>query len=261
MTANTTGTLTGEDLYAIFTEMYTRASELDWWDEDTAEFTVTKAVATAWVTWLNKLEDRSTYNCECYDINGVLKKNSFKTTDKLSVMGIPITVHPELDKIIKALNLGRPYRIILTYKDNLIAGTSEVSQFPKFEAWYEKKDNMIYLRGGAALAAAVVTDEYLYYGAESATTVGIDFFSISPEADSTTVSTTSTFVKNVLPAAATQTVTWSVTKPDGTAQAGLTISGGVVTVGGSVPVGNYIVKAVSTADATQSDTATLTITA
>lgn len=259
--ANTTGTMTGEELYALFQTMYNAASATDWFDDETTEFKVTKKVATVWVTWLNNLEDYSQYNCECVSVDGVTKKNSFRVTDNLYVMGIPIKVYPELDGVIRALNLGRPYRILLTYRDNILVGTSEASQFPKFEAWYERKDNMIYLRGGAAIAAALVTDEYVYAGAEAASVVPVEFVSVSPQTATASQGGTSTFTKVVQPSTAPQGVTWTVTKLDGTAQAGLAVNGsGVVTIGGSVPVGTYLVKATSVGDTSYHDNATLTVT-
>lgn len=240
--ANTDGTsLTGQELYDILSNAYNRATlETDWYDDTTAQFIMTKAMASVLVTWLNSLKDTSMYNCECLDADSVTKKRSFSINDKLFVFGIPITVRPELDGVIRQLGLGYPYRALLTSKDNILVGTGEVSKMSQFDVWYERKDNMIYMRGGANIGVSVATDEYIYIGAETASPLPPTSVSLTPATANLEQGDTLQLTATISPAEAPDTVTYEVLP----AGQGVTVNGtGLVTATGSATLGAYTVWA------------------
>lgn len=165
---NATGNLTGEQLYAYFTEAYQIASISPWWNPATAQIEMTQAMASVLVAWLNTLGDRSLYNCECYSPDGLTSQRTFSIDGQLKIFGITVHVHREFDGIIQTFALGNPYRAILTSSTNILIGTSELDQLPAFDVWYSKDDDQIYIKGGANVGASLVTNEYVYLGAETA---------------------------------------------------------------------------------------------
>lgn len=166
---NTAGTgLTGPALYAYLTEAYEYASLQPWWNPATARMKMTQAMASVLVSWLNSLGDRSMYNCECYSPDGITSQRTFSVDGQLRIFGINVHVHREFDGIINAFNLGDPYRAILTNDSNILIGTSELDQLPAFDIWYSKDDDQIYIKGGANVGASLVTNQYVYIGAETA---------------------------------------------------------------------------------------------
>lgn len=166
ITQNTSGTLTGENVYNYLLEAYNYAVLQPWFDPSRLKFDMTAAMASVFVGWLNSLGDKSMYNCECYDAQGITSQRSFSIDGQLKVFGIPIEVHREFDGVINALSLGNPYRAILTTRDNILIGTSETDQLPAFDVWYSKDDDQIYIKGGAHIGVSLVTDDYVYLGAE-----------------------------------------------------------------------------------------------
>lgn len=165
---NATGNLTGQELYDYLTEAYQIASVAPWWNPLTAKFEMTQAMASVLVAWLNTISDKSLYNCECYSPDGITSQRTFSIDGQLRVFGIPVEIHREFDGIIQTFNLGNPYRAILTSSTNILIGTSELDQLPAFDIWYSKDDDQIYIKGGANVGAALVTNEYVYIGAETA---------------------------------------------------------------------------------------------
>jgi hypothetical protein len=166
ITQNATNDLTGEQVYAYLTDAYTQASILPWWDS-TVRIEMTQAMAAVYVAWLNSLGDKSPYQCECYAADGITAMRNYSVDANLRFAGIPIHVHREFDGVINALTLGRPYRALITSSNNIIIGTSELDQLPAFDIWYSKDDDMIYIKGGAQLGASLVTNDYIYLGAEN----------------------------------------------------------------------------------------------
>lgn len=173
ITQNNSGTagapvaLTGEAVYEYLLQAYNVAVLQPWFNQATARFEMTAAMASALVGWLNGLGDRNGINCECYSADGITAMRSFNIDSDLRIFGIPIHVHRELDGVISALNLGFPYRAILTADTNIMIGTSELDQLPAFDIWYSKDDDQIYIKGGANIGASLVTNEYVYLGAEA----------------------------------------------------------------------------------------------
>ncbi len=166
---NVAGTgLTGEALYAYLTEAYQYASIQPWWNPSTARFEMTQAMASVLVSWLNSLGDRNGINCECFSPDGLTAQRTFSIDGQLKIFGVTVHVHREFDGIISTFALGNPYRAILTNEGNILIGTSELDQLPAFDIWYSKDNDQIYIKGGANVGAALVTNEYVYIGAETA---------------------------------------------------------------------------------------------
>lgn len=160
--------LTGEALYAYLTEAYQYAILQPWWNPAAARIEMTQAMAGVFVGWLNSLGDKSGINCECFSADGVTAMRTFSIDGMLKVFGIQIHVHREFDGVINAFSLGNPYRALLTNTGNILVGTSEMDQLPMFKIWYSEDDDKIYIKGGANVGAALVTNEYVYIGAETA---------------------------------------------------------------------------------------------
>lgn len=159
---NTAGTLTGEAVLAYLDEAYQTASVKPWFDASTARFEMTQAMAAILVAYLNSLGDKSPYSCECYSADGLTSQRTYSTEGQLRIYGIPVNIHREFDGVITQLGLGDPYRALLTSGTNILIGTSEVDQLPAFDLWYSQDDDMIYIKGGANIGAALVTNEYVY---------------------------------------------------------------------------------------------------
>lgn len=169
ITENTAGTgLTGPGVYAYLEQAYLAASVAPWFDPATMRFEMTAAMAAVWVAWLNSLGDRSGYNCECYSADGLIAQRSFTMDGQLRAFGVPVYVRREFDGVINQLNLGNPYRALLTTNENILIGTSELDQLPAFSIHYSQDDDVIYIKGGAQIGASLVTDDYVYIGAEVA---------------------------------------------------------------------------------------------
>jgi len=168
VTENAAGTgLTGAQLYAYLDQAYQVASIAPWFDPSTARFEMTQAMASVLVSWLNSMGDRSLYNCECYSPDGLTAQRSFSVSNMITIFGIPVHIHKEFDGVISALSLGNPYRALLTAGSNMLIGTSELDQLPDFRVWHSQDDNQVYIEGGANIGAALVTNEYVYIGAET----------------------------------------------------------------------------------------------
>jgi len=166
---NIVGTgLTGDALYAYLKEAYEHAAIQPWWNPTTARIEMTQAMASVLVAWLNGMSDKSAYNCDCYSADGLVAQRTFSVDLQLRIFGIEIHVHREFDGVISTFSLGNPYRALLTSTGNILLGTSELDQLPNFDIWYSKDNGQIYIQGGANVGAALVTNEYVYIGAETA---------------------------------------------------------------------------------------------
>src|SRR6478736_2502079 len=169
VTENSLGSgLTGAALYDYLTEAYEYASVQPWWNPATARFEMTQAMAAVLVSWLNSLGDKSLYNCECFSPDGVTAQRTFSINGQLRVFGVPVHIHREFDGVINAFALGNPYRAILTNESNILIGTTELDRLPAFDIWYSKDDDQIYIKGGANVGAALVTNQYVYMCVETA---------------------------------------------------------------------------------------------
>lgn len=169
VTENTAGTgLTGVALYAYLTEAYEYASLQPWWNPATVRIEMTQAMASVLVSWLNGMGDRTGINCECFSADGLTAQRTFSVDMMLKIFGIPVHVHREFDGVINAFSLGNPYRALLTTDTNILIGTTELDQLPAFDIWYSKDDDQIYIKGGANVGSALVTNQYVYIGAETA---------------------------------------------------------------------------------------------
>lgn len=166
---NVAGTgLTGQALYDYLTEAYLYASVQPWWNPSTARIEMTQAMASVLVAWLNSMGDRTGINCECFSPDGLTAMRTYSIDGMLKIFGIEVHVHREFDAIINTFTLGNPYRALLTNTGNILIGTTELDQLPAFKIWYSEDDDNIYIKGGANVGAALVTNEYVYIGAEAA---------------------------------------------------------------------------------------------
>lgn len=162
--------MTGQQVYELLEDMYLRASEKAWFDESILEFKIPLFMANALITMLNQAGDLSQYNCDCINPDTIVGRRRF-TVDGLRMFGLPVSVHKEWDGVINGtaeLNGGgganarvNPNRALLTYKSNLLIGTSETQALSYFDIFYDKKDNKIYMDGGSYIGAAIPTDEYI----------------------------------------------------------------------------------------------------
>lgn len=165
---NAAGTgLTGPELYAYLQEAYNVASLEAWWDPATVRFEMTQKMAAVLVAWLNSITDKSAYQCECFSPDGLTAQRTFSIQNNISIFGIPVHIHREFDGVINALNLGNPYRAILTTNSNIVIGTTVQDQLPAFDIWYSKDDGLIYIKGGTQVGGALLTNQYVYLGSET----------------------------------------------------------------------------------------------
>lgn len=160
----------GEDVYDYLIAMYDLAAEYPWFDDSRLEYRVTRSMGVKLVTWLNKLGKKAPMNCDCYDADAVTRRNVF-SLNGLTINGIPVLVHSEFDDIINystELNGGggaaarvNPHRAILTFRENLLIGTSQRAALESFDIWYSKDDKKVYLEGSAYMGSAIPLDEYV----------------------------------------------------------------------------------------------------
>lgn len=182
ITENSGGTfaaqkMTGEEVYNLLISMYDQAASEVWFDPARLEYRITRQMAASLVSFLNGLTDRSPYNCECLVAGQITSARTFML-EGLRVNGIPVLVHQEWDGVINGtseLNGGGgtnprvdPNRAFLTYRDNLLIGTSNTESLEYFDIFYDKLTNKIYLDGGAYIGAGIpLIDEYIVAGVAS----------------------------------------------------------------------------------------------
>lgn len=163
--------MTGEEVYNTLEAMYEAAFAQPWFDPTQVEFRITRAMAGALVTWLNSKNDLSLYNCECTDVNKLTGARAFNFGN-IRMFGIPVMVHNEWDQIIYKSaefdpNGGTdprvdPNRALLTYRSNLLVGTSETSALNHFDIWYSRDDKKVYMEGNSYIGAGIpLIGEYI----------------------------------------------------------------------------------------------------
>ena len=157
----TAGELTGEQVYNYLSQMYTTASNDDWFNESTAQFIVSRKMAKTLVTWLNSLSDKSMYNCDCIDPSKVVSSRVFGI-DNLSIFGIPVVSHKESDEAGKVVSVTPDYRALLINKDNVLVGVNTTEHLDQFDIFYDKKDRKIYVDLAIQIGTAIPLDEYVY---------------------------------------------------------------------------------------------------
>lgn len=165
-------TITGEQVYNYLQAMYDKATEGAWFDPSLVEYRVTRSMALKLVAWLNREGKKAPMNCECIDPTSAVARNTFMI-EGLQINGIPVMTHNEWDKIInfsRELNGNNvagaarvnPHRAVLTYRENLLIGTSETDALNSFDIWHSKDDNKVYLKGSSYVGGGVpLTDEYI----------------------------------------------------------------------------------------------------
>lgn len=160
---------TGEDIYNALEIAYNDYMLSDW-SAQKVVWKMTRTMAAGIVRWLNGLKDRSAYNCECFSADGITAMRTFTLEGTLTLFGIPVHIESDLDGVIKDLTLTHPYRALLTPESNLQIGTQKTEDIKRFDIWYDKKNRNVYMDGEIYLGAAMPLDEYVYVGAETAST-------------------------------------------------------------------------------------------
>ena len=161
----------GLRVYEILTEVYNKYAEQPWFGATDLEFKMTRLTASTLVAYLNSL--KSTECCEGFArVNPDGMAASAYTIDNLTFNGIKIKVMQDWDNVINtvpALNGGggnaarvNPHRILLTYTDNLLIGTTSQEALNTFKIWYSEDDDKVYLKGGSYIGAGIpMRDEYI----------------------------------------------------------------------------------------------------
>jgi hypothetical protein len=76
--------------------------------------------------------------------------------------GVPIVEREEWDEHIEAdFGSVRPHRILFTIPRNLVVGTDGISDDTKIESWYEKKDQLRYVRVEYKAGTQYVHEDYI----------------------------------------------------------------------------------------------------
>jgi hypothetical protein len=163
--------MSGKRVYEILTEMYTKYAEQPWFGAAGLEFKMTKLTASSFVAYLNTLKNTDCcHGVDRVNVDGMM--STAYTLNNISFNGIPITVRQEWDGVINSskvfsLNQGnnarvQPHRILLTYKENLVIGTTEIKSLNDFSIWHSKDDKKIYMEGGSYIGASIIMrDEYI----------------------------------------------------------------------------------------------------
>jgi hypothetical protein len=160
---------TGQEMYAVMEEAYNYFMESDWSDKEGVVWKMTRKMASLWVRFLNGLKDKSDYNCECFSADGLTAMRTYTLDGNLVILGIPVEIERDLDGVIKQLDLDRPYRALLTYRNNMPIATEQEANLNEFDIWYNKDTKKVVIEAEALIGSALPTDEYVYIGAESAT--------------------------------------------------------------------------------------------
>tara|TARA_R110000796_G_scaffold120506_1_gene234640 strand:+ start:14628 stop:15731 length:1104 start_codon:yes stop_codon:yes gene_type:complete len=164
-------TLGGEDVYNYLVAMYDLAATQPWFDDSIMEYRLTRTMSTKLVSWLNAQGDKAPMNCACIDAASAVLTRAYRV-EGLTLNGIPVLTHNEFDDIINystELNGGggvaarvNPHRAILTYRENILIGTSETAALNSFDIWHSKDDKKVYIEGSSYVGGGVpLVDEYV----------------------------------------------------------------------------------------------------
>lgn len=164
--------LSGAEVYEVLQKMYEKYYTDATFSNQPVEFRMTFANAKQLALYFNGLKDKSCCNgLQILDPENVAGKPKFQW-DRMTFHDIPIKVMSVWDEIInytselnegfvggKMVNLnGRrvnPNRILLTYKDNLLIGTSETENLSFFDIWHSQDQDKIFLKGGSYFGAGI----------------------------------------------------------------------------------------------------------
>lgn len=159
---------TGEEAYAALEQAYADYMTADWSDRQNVVWKMTRKMASLIVRWMNGLKDKSMYNCECFSPDGITALRTYTLEGALSIFGIPVEIERDLDGVISQMGMDRPYRALLTYRNNMLIGTQEEENLSEFDIWYNKDTKEVIIEGEALIGSMLPTDEYIYIGAENA---------------------------------------------------------------------------------------------
>ena len=160
---------TGQEIYAALEEAYANFMDSDWSDREGVVWKMTKKMASLWVRFLNGLKDKSEYNCECFSADGLTAMRTYTLAGNLTILGIPVEIERDLDGVISQLSLDRPYRALLSYRNNMPIATQLEENLNEFDIWYNKDTKKVVIEAEALIGASLPTDDYVYIGAEVGT--------------------------------------------------------------------------------------------
>lgn len=158
---------TGQEMYASMEEAYAYFMESDWSDKEGVRWKMTRKMAALWVRFMNGLKDKSDYNCECFSADGLTAMRTYTLDGNITILGIPVEVERDLDGVISQLDLDRPYRALLTYRNNMPIATQLDDNLNEFDIWYNKDTKKVVIEAEALIGSSLPTDEYVYIGAEA----------------------------------------------------------------------------------------------
>lgn len=165
--------LTGAQVVGILKKMYDQYADAAWYGTPNVRFEMTSLTAQKLVAYMNDLSITDPNCCNGVvrtSIDGVL--SSAYTDANLSFLGIPIVVRREWDGVINSakvypLNQGanarvKPFRIVLTSRDNLVIGCSNTDQISRFKTWFSQDQNKVFIQGGSEIGAHIpLVDEFI----------------------------------------------------------------------------------------------------
>jgi hypothetical protein len=161
----------GQRIYDILDEMDAKLSTQPWASAPGIEIKMTALTANILVRYLNSLKEHDCCNgMQVVNPDGIATRSY--TVDNLSFRGMKIVVMQDWSNIINdaqvyPLNQGanarvNPHRILMTYPENLLIGTSDNESLSYFDTWYSKDDDKVYIKAGTYIGAAIpMKNEYI----------------------------------------------------------------------------------------------------
>lgn len=152
---------TGQQIYGYMKQLYDKFILEDWFNEDEFVWDMTRATAGAIVKMLNDANDQSEYNCTCIDPHQIVGRRFFNINN-LTMFGLPVRVHSEIDHSKNAVGDTDKFEILLIRKGDTLIGTNTVDSLKDFDIFYDQKDRTIYMDASVYAGSMLLTDEYGY---------------------------------------------------------------------------------------------------
>ena len=159
---------TGLEIYNALAEAYTALGETFWGGETDVVFKMTWAMGSKFLTFLNTANDfAGIANCNCLNPANVTGARTF-IADGLTVFGIPVEIHREIDLSMNAVAETNKYQAILARKSNLLVGTNTIDKMEGFEMFFDKLSRKVYIDSMVYLGVAIpLQDEIIYISTEA----------------------------------------------------------------------------------------------
>lgn len=123
--------------------------------------------STAWkiVVYLNSLKEMNPYDCACVSADGLTTKPSF-SVDGLTISGIKVEAHRELDGARIAVYGASKDEILITRKSNILIGTNTEQSLESFDFFYDRVTKNIYMDTAIFVGGVLPLNEYIYIDTE-----------------------------------------------------------------------------------------------